>query len=209
MNYNVFSLFPTYVAAKKFNLNLFEIDRHIHHIFNKDFRKGVVKSNRGGWQSPSYNLGELSFFDNYVFPKITEFVNAFLKDICIKGSAKLGNYWINLNFPNTYNVMHDHPSSAIAGSFYIRVPLNSGEIKFENSDCGKISSYLLNANGYSKIDFDTSFQSNPFVSNYSDTFNFMPEANLALLFPAWQRHYVELNRSNLVRISIAFNYSII
>ena len=144
-------------------------------------------SNVGGFQTKSFTKVENKNIYNDVFinPAL-EYMKQFNKIY----NVILSDFWINSNNKNDYNLLHNHSTSNISGVYYIKVPKNSGRIVFQNGDLSKMSNknqyYFDNANFYSRYFFS--------VKKYD-----------LILFSSDTFHYVEPNRSDEERISVAFN----
>jgi uncharacterized protein (TIGR02466 family) len=143
-------------------------------------------SNVGGFQSKSLNILDKNIKENLFIKPASEYIKQFNKNYKIE----LLNFWINSNNKNDYNLLHNHTECNISGVYYIKAPESSGRIVFQNGDLTKMSS---------KNQFY--FDDPNFYSRY-----FLPvnQYNL-ILFPSETFHYVEPNRSNEERISVAFN----
>lgn len=146
-----------------------------------------VLSNNGGWQSEDINLNdyeELRVVRSIIDQKIAE-LN---QDV---GSMRLAldNAWININFPGSSNVIHNHPIVAFAGTIYINVDENSGDIVFHD-DFSPIKHYPIDRDK-SKIFFRT--------------VTYKPRNGMIIFFPAWLSHTVNVNQSHIKRVSISFN----
>ena len=143
-------------------------------------------SNVGGFQSQSLNSLDNNIKENLFIKPATEYIKKFNKDYKIE----LSNFWINSNNKNDYNLLHNHTECNISGVYYVKAPENSGRIVFQNGDLTKMNSknqfYFDDANFYSRY--------------------FLPVNQYDLiLFPSETFHYVEPNRSDEERISVAFN----
>jgi hypothetical protein len=143
-------------------------------------------SNVGGFQSKSLNIIDDNIKENLFIKPTLEYIKHFNKDYKIE----LDNFWINSNNKNDYNLLHNHAECNISGVYYVKTPENSGRIVFQNGDLTKMNSknqfYFDDANFYSRY--------------------FVPVKQYDLiLFPSETFHYVEPNRSNNERISVAFN----
>jgi len=101
-------------------------------------------------------------------------------------------YWYNINYPNSYNIAHNHIGSMLSGVFYIKVPKNSGNIYFMRSEqeSNELSRYIdpNNTTHYTHCRY------------WLEAF----EGKL-ILFPSYLSHYVEQNLSDDERISLSFN----
>ena len=96
--------------------------------------------------------------------------------------------WLNTFEKDQVIGLHEHgyQPNTFSGSYYYKVPKNSGNIQFKST--------------------------NPFVisfphrsDKYSNLVNVEPEEGMILLFPSWLMHKVLPNKSNDTRISLAFN----
>ena len=88
--------------------------------------------------------------------------------------------WGNISPPGSFNWPHAHSifgTEVYAGVLYLQVPKNSGEIMFQH----------------------------PLAKN-SSLYKVMPVNNQLIIFPGYLTHSVDVNKSNDVRISIAFNF---
>ena len=90
--------------------------------------------------------------------------------------------------------------------------------QFEHDHTGPFSNNVLSGIYYYKTngsDGDLVFMSpNPFqlsgISSFGDSeVRFKPEEGKLLLFPPWLRHRVEINKTEHIRISIAFNLKLL
>jgi uncharacterized protein (TIGR02466 family) len=89
---------------------------------------------------------------------------------------------------NGFNFLHVHEGALLSGSFYLKVPPESGKFVFRDPRPGVIHGYVKGAvpNGYRDI-------------------HLTPDAGLLVLFPCWMEHFVEPHNSDEPRIAIAFN----
>ena len=156
--------------------------------------QGKVISNRGGWHSSFFNVTD----DNIISHTLGE---GFGKSIftSLDPSLKLSiTYWIMINSPNSYNTSHTHPEAHFSGVLWLKVPENSGKIKFDNpfshTGYAETLSYL------DEVKDQTAFYHSMF---------FTPKAGKMLSFPSALRHEVLLNESDEDRISISYNINIL
>jgi uncharacterized protein (TIGR02466 family) len=151
----------------------------------------VVISNRGGWQSPPYNRGQISEFDP-LFDLVYEHVSEAYEQFGIKKKPKDGGFWVNINKKYDYNISHNHPSAFFAAVVYLKSPNKSGDFVMERPDA--LDDFL-------RVDERT--------PNSYCTWRIPTDENKLLIFPAYVRHYVEQNLTDEQddeRISIAFNF---
>ena len=102
-----------------------------------------------------------------------------------------GNYWVNINYKNSYNNVHSHPGCWYSGVFYLQVPnetRGSGCLQFISGQ----AKYMQDFTHASRRD--------------ADNFVVDPAEGDLFLFPSAMLHYVEPNEVDFDRISIAFNH---
>jgi uncharacterized protein (TIGR02466 family) len=151
----------------------------------------IKKSNNGGFQTIDFkevNSKEI-LIDIFLTP-----VSNYIKTFKLKKKLDLylENYWINSNLLNDNNDLHSHSLSNISGVYYIEVPDNSGRLVFQHGDLSKITNTNKN---FEYID----------DANFFSKYYIIPKKYDLILFPSDTFHYVEQNRSNKERISVAFN----
>lgn len=151
-------------------------------------------SNRGGWQSTNINL---SMFDE--FKELNEQVLQSLQHIAStiddKLTLRMLPAWININEKNNFNTQHNHSGylCTFSSVVYIQVDENSGKIYFEDNFSPMV--YFPHMLPPTRKILPTKAY-------------FVPKTGMMLTFPAWVPHGVEPSKSDLTRISIAFNISV-
>lgn len=105
-----------------------------------------------------------------------------------EGSLSVFGSWLNTFEKDQVIGLHEHgyQPNMFSGCYYHKVPKDSGDIQFKST--------------------------NPFVvsfphkaDNYSNLVTVEPKDGMILLFPSWLMHKVLPNRTNEMRISLAFN----
>lgn len=172
------------------NINNQEIKEYC--LYLKDNTKGVNISNKGGWHSNEI-LTPLPQDLINLFTNLEIFVNEnCFREIGVP-DLKFGNFWVNINSPNSYNTLHDHQNSILSGVYYVSVPYDDmGDLILHRGDTAE---YFLKSN----------------IERISTKTNSMiavkkPIESVFYIFPSWVKHHVELNKSQGNRISIAFNF---
>ena len=174
-----------------FSLN-FDVNRLSDFCFKlQNNNKGRVRSNLGGWQSND-------LFDEYSIISdlrklIFEKVKIAAEDFNLSKEIKLDNLWININEYKDTNMIHCHPQSILSGVYYVKVPKDSGDLRFFSPTEDLMETELKdNVKEYN-------------VKNGS-TGTFYPRENMLLVFPSWLKHCVlpNMNKHDK-RISISFN----
>ena len=152
----------------------------IQGMIDKD--KGVTKSNRGGWQSellpPNGELEPLS-------AEISEFcksINLGINEIVIP------QMWINVNKKNDWNTIHSHGQYNLSGTYYVKVPSDSGQIVFRDPRPVALTNSFM-VNRFDKGEFR----------------KVKPIEGLLILFPSYLELFVEPSNADEDRISISFD----
>ena len=152
----------------------------IQGMIDKD--EGVRKSNRGGWQSellpPNGELEPLSV-------EISEFcksINLGINEIVIP------QMWINVNKKNDWNAIHLHGQYNLSGTYYVKVPKDSGQIVFRDPRPAAMTNNFM-VNRFDKGEFR----------------KVKPIEGLLILFPSYLEHFVEPSNADEDRISISFD----
>ena len=179
--------FSVKIAEVNLDLDMNEIEKYCYKVKEKNPTR--IISNMGGYQCP------LSFTDtimkkilNEISIKSTDYLN----EMHLSPNYKYGitSIWVNINGSKDYNICHTHSGAICSGTFYIKSKDFSGDIVFENP---------------SKPVLESAKQSCILDIDQADNLHFPPLVGTMYLFPSWLRHYVEQNKSNEDRISIAFN----
>lgn len=162
----------------------------------KDLSVGTINSNVGAWQSDSLDL------INYEVAKLADTIKEHVEKVAEcwklkndKTYVSIDNLWININPKCGFNRPHVHPGATFSGVYYVKCETNESSIVFQHPA----------TNFQYHINPDTLIEYNEFVSA---TARYTPNEGDLYIFPAYLVHYVEPNRSNDDRISIAFNASI-
>ena len=192
LNYKTNLIFP--IPIHQFDVNGFseiqnELIDYAYDLKKKD-PKGVLISNRGGWQSEGFEIiNEDDVLQLFLINCLSNFPP-------IKESVQLRGYgWININKPGDYNIKHIHPTNNLSGVLWIKCkPENSGDIVFDSPSA--FESFLENKS-YND-DFKKSF-------NIDDSYHFYPTEGRMIVFPSHLQHHVQENKSNEDRISVSFN----
>ncbi len=189
-------LFPTPVWTfqlenyKEMNESMYQ---YIKSKQEKD-RVGINKSNIKGWHSKDFDLNEKEpqNFINFIISNIEQVMIDMNWDKQ-KQTAKINNMWAIINTGGSANLRHQHGNSTISGAYYVRAPLDSGDIVFYDPRPAPVyhhpntsSPNLLNAQ----------------VNSVN------PKEGALVLFPSYLDHSVNENISKDERIVISFNIRI-
>ena len=197
-NYKVYKLFPTpifHLEVENFKKLNIALENYILDLKKKD-KDGQKKSNYGGWHSP--------FFDqknDKILKRFSDIIQNFFIKIFVDemgweynpDKVKITGMWSIINKKGSFNIQHNHPNAYLSAVYYVKVPKNSGNIKF----------------------FDPREQKNirfPKIKSYTDTSavitEITPKEGDLLIFPAYLYHSVGENLSEHDRIIVSFNVDI-
>lgn len=161
---------------------------------------GIRRSNVGGWHSRD----DLLEWDDPAIQSFKRWIQggaARMLEILSaeKGGTRHGELqavaWANVSRRGDYNKIHNHPSSAFSGVYYVDV----GQPDPEAHENGFIE-FLEPRLGADMIELP----GNPFGGKHK----VQPENGLMLVFPGWLYHYVNPYHGPGERISIAFNITV-
>ena len=160
----------------------------------KNDKIGVSKSNVKGWHSTDFDLNEKDpqTFISFILPAIEKVMTDMNWDK-EKQIAKINNMWAIVNTGGSANLRHQHGNSTISGAYYVRAPMNSGDIVFYDPRPAPVYSHPNTTN--------PNFL-NAQVNGVS------PKEGALVLFPSYVDHSVNENLSNQERIVISFNIRI-
>tara|TARA_S200000501_G_scaffold309689_1_gene299687 strand:+ start:485 stop:1087 length:603 start_codon:yes stop_codon:yes gene_type:complete len=190
INYNVENIFPVPIHVIDVD-NFSSLQKKLIYLAYKENKKnqGRTASNVGGYQSFPFQLREKNDKLSQILLDIFSNLPCFKKSIQFESSA-----WININKSGDSNQNHNHPATNLAGVLWIKIPENSGNIRF-------LSPYNFLA--YGEINsYTEDFKK---MTGYYYDYVFEPKEGSMIIFPAHLVHKVEENKSNEDRISVSFN----
>ena len=164
--------------------------------FNEDFigwiqskmkdDNSVRKSNRGGWQSDLFKPdGE--------FEPLAKEIAGFVSHINLGiEKIKIPQLWVNVNKKGDWNTIHQHGQYTLAGTYYVKVPEDSGRIVFRDPRPAAIGNKFM-VDRFDKGEF----------------FNIKPLEGTLIIWPSYLDHFVEPSNSDEERISISFDVNVI
>ena len=168
--------------------------KYIKSLQKKD-RSGINRSNLLGWHSKDFDL-ELEqprFFVNSISPQLNSVLTDMGWDIK-KQEVKITGMWAVINKKNSSNAMHIHSNNYISAAYYVKAPVNCGDIVFY--DPRFAATYR-----YPKISKTNKLNSN--------IVSFQPKEGMLVLFPSYLQHSVNVNKTDEERIVISFNINLI
>tara|TARA_B100000809_G_C14834735_1_gene422412 strand:+ start:62 stop:646 length:585 start_codon:yes stop_codon:yes gene_type:complete len=164
---------------------------YVYEIRNK-YPESDGKSNYGGWQKSILNLLDQ---DHPLKKAIKSEFKEYLKYYCVEKPAYLDftALFCNINPPGSSNVMHHHLVGEFSGTLWIQAEQNSGQ--------------LIIMNPFSNRFMNTCVIPSPETRDYN-AIHIDPEPNKGVFFNSNLVHYVDINRSQKDRVSIAYNIGI-
>ena len=210
-------LFPSPVMQVQLDLDLEKLTELVFQMQNKD-KKGIDRTNRGGWHSDLFNEGKYEeIIKHEEFIKLEKEIDHYLqiyhlrayKGMSFKESIiqKVDNMWVNINEKHHYNEWHIHHRSNLSGSFYIKHDgsVENGTIVFKHP----IHHFPYIMQTHWPIFVDQQSYHNELVERgnevTSELIDFTPKPNMLLIFPSWLEHKAETNLKDDTRISLSFN----
>ena len=159
----------------------------------KNKRTAVIKSNTGGYQSDFLKNSHSIIKETKEI--IAKVITQFAETIYVKKpfTISFDDPWLNVNRKNHFNKTHTHPGSDLSITYYCDVPTNSGRIVFENPVLHQRTTMIW----YEKHDMWN-----------SELIQLAPRKYDLIIFPSYLPHFVEQNKSNNPRISLACNAQI-
>jgi len=181
-------IFPHHIYKLKVpnyeNLN----KKLINEIYNLCYldKKGIYRSNKGGWHSKDYFVYQKSATE---LNDISTIISDFYSDKILKNEkyVKLSSIWANINQKGHFNSPHTHPGSHYSGCYYVKVPKNSGDLYFINRGTSLTPPF----NQYKKI---------------YDEIKIKPEEGMLYLWDGGLAHRVSVSESDEDRLSVSFNF---
>tara|TARA_A100001011_G_scaffold217090_1_gene225049 strand:- start:2948 stop:3544 length:597 start_codon:yes stop_codon:yes gene_type:complete len=189
-------IFPTPIWTMQ--LNNYENVNELMFNYIKSQQKsneiGINKSNVKGWHSKDFDLNDKDpqTFIAFILPAIEQVMTDMNWDK-IKQTAKINNMWAIINRGGSANLRHQHGNSTISGAYYVRAPINSGDIIFYDPRPAPVYSHPN--------------VTNPNILN-AQVNGVSPKEGALVLFPSYLDHSVNENKSVEERIVISFNIRI-
>ncbi len=156
-------------------------------------KSGRNVSNIGGHQTPF-----LSPDKEPLYSELLDLLMNEIKGVCVamnyhaEKEITIGQCWININRKGHLNMPHVHTNTDFAGIYFIKTDSNT-PIGFRNPDL------MLQQYVYKYTDF------HPYNT---DGHIFYPQDNDFIMFPSHIEHWVDENKTDIPRISLAFNVKV-
>jgi len=145
-------------------------------------------SNKDGWQKDCLGISQFDPVVDMLLNQFAEYVKVYeFKDPIYAMVTKL---FLNINPAGASNYMHHHMNADWSGAFFLQSdpdPATSGDLHILNP----------NRNSFLTTNYNTDFRYH--------SLSIPPVINSGVFFASHLMHYVDLNRSNMDRISIAYH----
>ena len=151
--------------------------------------EGVVISNRGGWHSKEI-LQPIPDALTFLVDQITAYINGYCAQITSINDLAVGNLWVNINPPNTFNRRHDHQNAVLSAVYYV------------DAEGPNIGNFVIERDDNMEF-FAGKYKNSPTMQT---AVPITPLTNFLFVLPAWTYHSVEPNKEKHDRISIAMNF---
>ena len=186
-------IFPTPIWTIQLD-NYKELNENMYNYIKSNQRKdeiGINKSNVKGWHSKDFNLKDEDpqNFITFILPAIEQ-VMTDMNWEKEKQIAKINNMWAIINTGGSANLRHQHGNSTISGAYYVRAPINSGDIVFYDPRPAPV---------YYHPERKEPNMLNATVNSIK------PVEGGLVMFPSYLEHSVNPNLSKEERIVISFN----
>ena len=153
--------------------------------------KGVSKTNAGGWHSAT-DMNQKEEY-NVLTKELFNMQDEIFKKEFLTQKPVLGNMWAIINGPGNFNSPHLHPNALFSGVYWIKTPINSGNLMLYDPRPGVHTTMPNRKEG-------------KLPPQLWREVHYEPKAGRCIMFPAWLWHEVQPNRSNDTRISVSFNF---
>lgn len=186
MQYEIFPIFPTVIAANRISDDLSMLEQHIKELnydsTNSDGSKNSFVS------SDHFVLDSHPYFRNIILNEFNKFKNEALK--LETTEFDITTSWGTKTHTHGYCQYHNHKNSYYSGVLY-----------FSKSATGNITFSDVGINNSS---FETNPPSEYNLLNYR-TFDVWPDKNLVIFFPSNVYHKINIFEESTTRYSLAFN----
>ena len=179
---------PIMVAEKDYNLNK-EEKKFIENLkTNEGNDKNLISSNT--YVLNEKKLKKLKNLKNYIENNINFYVHTIL-NIPKTVNFYITQSWVNFYKKEASHHLHTHPNSVVSGVYYIENDNCPIIFHRDSVNCKFLGGYDYNIKNYDTINSEIYYINVP--------------KNKLILFPSNLTHSVQVNKSNITRISLSFN----
>ena len=164
-------------------------------------KKGIPDGiNKGGWQSNNIieeNHEEFKKLKKEITQHLQLYHSTVFQGMKFKGNVtqSINNMWVIINEKHQYVDWHIHHNATLSGVFYIKHEgVESGDILFKHPEYPQMSALHWKKELVEVWNMTS-----------GEILNITPNSNMLLIFPSWAEHKVELNLTDVPRISLSFN----
>ena len=168
-----------------------KLEQYAYH--QEKYESGRNVSNIGGHQTPF-----LAIEDEPLYEELIDLLISEIKGVAVamkyhsEQQITIGKCWININRKGHLNMPHIHSNTDFAGIYFIKTDSNT-PIGFRNPDI------MIQHYEHRYTDFN---QYN------TEGHMYYPKDNDFIMFPSHIEHWVDENKTDIPRISLAFNIKI-
>ena len=168
-----------------------KLKKYAYH--QEKYKSGRNVSNIGGHQTPFITIEKEPLYKELIDLLISE-----IKGVVVamnyhsEKQIVIGQCWININRKNHLNMPHIHPNTDFAGVYFIKTDSNT-PIGFKNPDI------IVHQHEDRYTDYN---------AYNTEGHMYYPKDNDFIMFPSHIEHWVDENKTDIPRISLAFNIKI-
>ena len=190
---HLIDIFKTPVYKAELDLDIKKLELFCNAY--KEKNEGRIVSNMGGYQSHNLPVMTKQQPLRTLVEEIEHHAHLFAKEFINDTKQEMINTWFNINGHRDFNMNHNHPGCDISGVFYVKTPVDCGNIVFVHPSADSLSYYCWEQQ--EKKEFNT-YNSEEWWMDAVE--------NVLYLFPGWLNHYVRPNNNKEEqRISFSFN----
>lgn len=181
-------IFSNFIAASNLDLDLDAIEKFCLDKFTNG--TGLINDAQAWVEKEEMTNSVLA----PLFSIVEKEFNSLHKQIGLSKTyhQELKNAWITEDNCYATSIPHTHPTAFFSAVFYVKTPAKCGNIEFMSPNAAQQQMYDLDM-----VEDYTEFSSTRFFIE--------PKANTLIIFPSYLIHYVNENKSEDTRISIAIN----
>lgn len=164
---------------------------------------GVVRSNQGGWHSPSSiftrNTPAIKRLNSLMVNTFNKCTTHIAPSFDVTDKVLKGEGWVNVNKLGDYNVPHDHPGFSWSGVYYLKCKNHEVKDIHHREGCIEFLDPRTSVAAFS-----------PELSQHTEYFSpkktLYPKEGMILVFPSYLRHWVYPSDDENDRITFAYNF---
>jgi len=172
-----------------------QLSDYIYKLRETD-KKGIKRSNKGGWHSQNFQLTDPNSIQFKFGVKLNQYIINTFKNFGWKienKNIRISEMWAIINKKEDFNVLHTHPNCYLSSAYYVKAEKNCGKFEIENPNIAKRHLFPEIA-----VRNELNLEVASIEVNEGDL----------LLFPSYLPHKVGTNKSDEDRNVISFNVDI-